>query len=161
MGEWALGQAEPVVVLTDLPAAVDGAGSHDRRFWIEPSFGADKSHGWEWEHSQVQGLVHHRRLVLAMAWASLLMLVLGVAEAQRRLATVAHRPPRGPHRPGQPRHARASVFTLGLQQARRWLYGTAQGPLHWWLPALDAPSWRDQWHRAQARYCPALSTVRP
>ena len=126
-----------------------------------PGFRADKSHGWEWEQSQVQGLAHHTRLVLAMAWASLLMLVLGVAEAQRRLATVAHRPRRGPRRPGRPRHARASVFTLGLQQARRWLYGTAGGPLRWWLPALDAPSWRDQWHHAQARYCRGFQTVRP
>jgi hypothetical protein len=161
VGEWAPGMAEPLVVITDLPPRWTVLALYDRRFWIEAGFRADKSHGWEWEQSQVQGLAHHRRLVLAMAWASLLMLVLGVAEAERRLAIVAHRPPRGPRRPGRPRHARASLFTLGLQQARRWLYGTAGGPLHWWLPALDAPSWRDQWHLAQARYRRGFQTVRP
>jgi hypothetical protein len=161
VGAGAPGMAEPLVVITDLPPRWAALALYDRRFWIEPSFRADKSYGWQWEQSQVQGLAHHQRLVLAMAWASLLMLVLGVAEAERRLATVAHRPPRGPRRPGRPRHARASVFTLGLQQARRWLYGTAGGPLRWWLPRLDAPSWRDQWDLAQVRYGRAFQTVRP
>ena len=149
------------MVITDLPPRWRVLALYDRRFWIEAGFRTDKSHGWEWEQSQVQGLAHHTRLVLAMAWASLLMLVLGVAEAQRRLATVAHRPRRGPRPPGRPRHARASVFTLGLQQARRWLYGTAGGPLRWWLPLLDAPSWRDQWQHAQACYRRGFQTVRP
>jgi hypothetical protein len=161
VGEWAPGMAEPLVVVTDLPPRWTVLAWYDRRFWIEAGFRTDKSHGWEWEQSQVQGLAHHTRLVLAMAWASLLMLVLGVAEAQRRLATVAHRPRRGPRRPGRPRHARASLFTLGLQQARRWLYGSAGGPLRWWLPILDAPSWRDQWQLAQASYRRGFQTVRP
>ena len=41
-----------------------------RRFWSEPGFHTDKTHGWEWESSQVQGVAHHARRLLAMAWAS-------------------------------------------------------------------------------------------
>lgn len=153
---WAPGEAEPVVVLTDLPPRWTMLQRYDRRFWIEPGFRTDKSHGWDWEASQVQGVGHHARLLLAMAWASLLMLALGVAEARRRLAALPTRPRRG-----RPRHARESLFTLGLQQVRRWLYGTAHGPLPWCLPELDAPSWADRWYYAQARQRLRLQTVRP
>jgi hypothetical protein len=158
---WAPGTAEPLVVLTDLPAAWSVLRLYDRRFWIEPGFRTDKTHGWQWESSQVQGVGHHERLLLAMAWASLLMLSLGVAEAQRRLAAVAHRPRRGPRRPGRPRHARESLFTLGLRAVRRWLYQTAGEPLPWWLPELDAVSWLDRWYHAQAQHRLRFQTVRP
>lgn len=153
---WAPGEAEPVVVLTDLPPRWTMLQRYDRRFWIEPGFRTDKSHGWEWEQSHVQGVGHHARLLLAMAWATLLMLTLGVADARRRLAALTARPHRG-----RPRPARESLFTLGLQQVRRWLYGTAHGPLPWSLPELDAPSWADRWYHAQARHRLRSQTVRP
>jgi len=153
---WAAGEAEPVVILTDLPPRWTMLQRYDRRFWIEPGFRTDKTHGWDWEASQVQGVGHHARLLLAMAWASLLMLSLGVAEARRRLAALAHCPQRG-----RPRHARESVFTLGLQQVRRWLYGTARQRLPWGLPELDAPSWADRWGQAQAQQRLHAQTVRP
>ena len=161
VGLWAAEQEERLVVLTDLPARWNVLALYDRRFWIEPGFRTDKAHGWQWEDSQVQGVAHHDRLLLAMAWASLLMLALGVAEAQRRLAAVAHRPCPDSRRPGQPRHARASLFTLGLRAVRRWLYGTTAQPLPWHLPDLDAPSWLARWYHAQARHRLRCQTVRP
>jgi hypothetical protein len=153
---WAPGEDEPVVILTDLPPRWSMLQRYDRRFWIEPGFRTDKSHGWHWEASHVQGVGHHARLLLAMAWATLLMLTLGVAEARRRLAAVTARPPRG-----HPRPARESLFTLGLQQVRRWLYRTAHGALPWGLPELDAPSWAERWAHAQARHRLRFQTVRP
>jgi Transposase DDE domain len=153
---WAPGEDEPVVVLTDLPPRWTLLRHSERRFWIEPGFRKDKSHGWEWEASQVQGVGHHARLLLAMAWATLLMLTLGVVAARRQLAALTARPHRG-----APRHARASVFTLGLQHVRRWLYGTARGRLPWWLPELDAPSWAARWYPAQAQHRFGSQTVRP
>ena len=161
VGHWAAGQEEQLVVLTDLPARWTGLALYDRRFWIEPGFRADKAHGWQWEDSRVQGLGHQDRLLLAMAWASLLMLALGVAEAQRRLAAVAHRPCPASRRLGRPRHARESVFTLGLRLARRWLYGTTTQPLPWHLPELDAPAWLARWYHAQALHRLRCQTVRP
>ena len=160
VGVWAPGTQERLVVLTDLRPRWAVLRLYDRRFWIEPGFRTDKSHGWQWERSRVQGVGHHARLLLAMAWASLLMLALGVTEAQGRLARLARRRPRG-RRPGQPRPARYSVFTLGLRAVGPWLYGVARRALPWHLPALDAPSWCDRWHQAQALRFILAQTVRP
>lgn len=157
VGVWAPGTRERLVVLTDLRPRWAVLRLYDRRFWIEPGFRADKTHGWHWESSQVQGVAHHARLLLAMAWASLLMLALGVSEAQRRLTALAQRWPRR----GRPRHARQSIFTLGLRAVGPWLYGRAPRALPWHLPHLDAPSWFDRWHQAQALRLIFGQTVRP
>jgi hypothetical protein len=159
VGVWAPGTRERLVVLTDLRPRWAVLRLYDRRFWIEPGFRTDKTHGWQWESSQVQGVAHHARLLLAMAWASLLMLALGVTEAQRRLAALARRGQR--RRLGRPRHARQSLFTLGLRAVGPWLYGRADRPLPWRLPELDASSWLDRWHQAQALRLIFGQTVRP
>lgn len=160
VGVWAPGTQERLVVLTDLRPRWAVLRLYDRRFWIEPGFRADKTHGWEWESSHVQGVEHHARLLLAMAWASLLMLALGVTEAQRRLSGLAHRRSRG-RRPGRPRHARQSIFTLGLRAVGPWLYGVARRAWPWHLPDLAAPSWLERWHQAQALRLIFGQTVRP
>jgi hypothetical protein len=151
---WTAGQAEPLVVLTDLPPRWTVLAQYDRRFWTEPGFRTDKTGGWQWETSQVQGVAHHACLLVAMAWASLVTLCLGVPAADAQLTRLARRRPRryrGRWRIGRPRHARTSLFTLGLQQVRQWLHRPATITLHWRLPALDAPSWNAQWSAAQAR----------
>jgi hypothetical protein len=96
-----------------------------------------------------EGVAHHARLLLAMAWASLRMLCLGVTEAQRRLARLTQRRPRRGRR-GRPRPARQSVFTLGLRLVGPWLHGTARRPWSWRLPELDSASWLHRWYQAQA-----------
>ena len=120
VASWARGEREPLVVITDGMARWQALDRYGRRFWIEPGFRSDKTHGWQWEESQVQGLAHHAVLLVAMAWASLLALCLGVAEARAALRRLADRPIRGA--PPQPRHARESIFTLGLGAIRESLY---------------------------------------
>ena len=56
-------------------------------------------------------MAHHARLLLGMAWASLVALCLGASEAQALLARLAATPVR--LRRCRPRHARESGFTLG------------------------------------------------
>ncbi len=146
---WGMGAKEPLVVITDLRPHWAVLRLYDRRFWIETGFRSDKRKGWQWEASQVQGMAHHERLLLAMAWASIVVLCIGVAEAQLREARLAERPMRR-GRIGQPRHARESVFTLGLRKVRGWLYGTTRRRLPWHLPNLDALSWERRWHQAQS-----------
>ena len=158
---WAAGTEEPVVLLSDQPPQWDVLRQYDRRFWCEPGFCTDKSKGWQWEASQVQGVMHHAVLLLGMAWASLVTLCLGVEEARARLAAAAARPVRMGPRSGRPRHARESVFTLGLRQLRAWLYRTWQTPLRWRLPEVDAMSWYDRWHQAQAQRLMLSPPVRP
>jgi len=111
VGMWSLGAKESLVVITDLPPQWSVLQLYARRFWIEAGFRSDKRKGWQWEASQVQGVAHHERLVLGMAWASLVVLCVGVAEAQQRIMVAQARPWRTQLR--QVRHARESVFTIG------------------------------------------------
>ena len=157
---WTPGAEEPLVVLSDLPPDWGVLRHYDRRFWTEPGFRNDKRKGWQWEASQVQGVDHHAVLLLGMAWASLVTLCLGVEEARARLAAAAARPVEG-KRPGRPRHARESVFTLGLGQLRAWLYRTWHRALRWYLPEVDSASWSDRWHEQQAQRLIFSLPVRP
>lgn len=157
---WAAGTEEPVVLLSDEPPHWPLVRTYDRRFWCEPGFRTDKRKGWQWESSQVQGVEHQARLLLGMAWASLVTLCLGVEEACARLAAEAARSVEG-KQAGRPRHARESVFTLGLQQLRAWLYRTWRRALHWRLPDVDSVSWYDRWHQQQALRLILHPPVRP
>jgi hypothetical protein len=159
VGVWAPGAAEPLVVLTDLPPAWSVLRFYDGRFWIETGFRADKRGGWQWESCQVQGLAHQQRLLLALAWASLVMCCLGLQQAQAQLAALAARSPK--RRPPKPTPARESLFTLGLRRARHWLYRTSAVVLRWWLPDPAGPSWKDRWYAAQAHRYLFASPVRP
>lgn len=159
VGVWGVGEAEPLVVLTDLPPRWRVVRQYERRFWIEAGFRSDKARGWQWEASQVRGVGHHQRLLLAMAWASLLSLCVGVREATARLQGLA-RPARRHPGTSKPQHARQSLFTLGLHAVRQWLYHRTDAALPWILPEPDAPSWNAQWYQAQA-YRYIFQSVRP
>lgn len=159
---WATGYAEALVVLTDLPPRWEVVAWYGRRFWIEPSFRTDKSHGWQWEACQVQGLAHHQTLLVAMAWATLLVLCVGqeeVAAWQAALRQRLRRAQAAGRRLGKPQPARESLFTLGLRRTRGWLYRTLDEAVPWRLPHLTAPSWKDVWYHAQA-YAFIFETVR-
>ena len=137
---------------------------YERRFWTEAGFRGDKSKGWQWAASQVQGVAHHRVLLLGLAWATLISLCLGAVAAdarwRRHATTPLHLRP-GQARPGLPRHARESIFTLGLDAIKGWLFQTIMPPWRWWLPDIATPSWLDQWYRLQAQRFLAAAPVRP
>ena len=156
---WAIGQQEPLVVITNLRERWGVLALYQRRFWCEPGFRNDKRKGWQWESSQVQGVAHHERLLVGMAWASLVALVMGVEAADAAVARLAARG----QRTARPtvRHARESVFTLGLRALRHWLYQATRGALRWQLTNLNAPSWERQWYHYQASRLIFGQPVRP
>lgn len=158
---WAPREEEPLVVLTDLPPRWEVLRDYGQRAWIEPGFRNDKSRGWQWEASQVRTIAHQERLLLAMAWASLVLLCLGVAAAQAKLAQLAHRPGRSRRgRPPKPQHARDSLFSLGWRTVAAWLRGRITTTIDWGLGAFNDLSWNARWYHAQAlRYI--FKTVRP
>jgi len=161
---WAPGAKERLAVITDLPPRWEVLRYYDRRFWIEPGFRIDKSSGWQWEASQVTDLDHAERLLVAMAWATLFVLCLGLTEARTRLHSVAVTTATRPahRRPPKPTHARESLFTLGLRLARRWLARAAPPPpFRWLLTHLSAPAWNTRWYRAQSLRLLFAQTVRP
>jgi Transposase DDE domain len=159
VGLWATGAKEALVVITNVRERWGVLALYQRRFWIEPGFRNDKRKGWQWEASQVQGMAHHERLLLGMAWASLVALVVGTVAADAAVVQLAAQARRRA-RP-QVRHARASVFTLGLRALRRWLYQATRCALRWQLSQLDAPSWEQQWHQYQASRLIFGQPVRP
>jgi hypothetical protein len=140
VGEWGHDYAEPLVVLTSLPPRWSVLSRYARRFWIEAAFRQDKSAGWDWQHSQIRDPPHQERLLLGLAWASLLILSLGAQEATAAKTRRARRDARA-----QPTHPRDSLFPLGLSRFRAGLYGSVRGRLRWRLPRLPAPSWCAQW----------------
>ncbi len=142
---WESGQEEPLVLLTDLEARWEVLRIYGERFWTEPAFRQDKSKGWHWEDCQVRRLPHHRRLLLAMAWASLLTLFLGCVAATEELARLRQRRP-----PRRPRHATLSLFALGLRAIRRHIHHRTAPPLFARpLPPPTGLSWNDEWLCAQ------------
>jgi len=151
---WAAGMAEPLVLLTNLPPAWQVAKLYQRRSWIEASFRQDKRKGWQWEDSQVVDLAHHERLMLALAWASLVTLCLGVEVAEQHLQQQRRKPPR------RAQHPRESLFTLGLHRVKAWCYQRSGHRLRWHLPDVHAESWTDQWLGMQ-RHQHILQPVRP
>jgi hypothetical protein len=153
---WASGQEQRLVVLTDLPVNWKVLRWYRRRFWIEAGFRQDKRKGWQWESSQVRTLAYQERLLLAMAWASLLVLSVGVEQARAKLTNrIAH-----PRRV-RAQHPRYSIFSLGLRAIRTWLSARATAPLPVSLPQLDAPSWHHQWTQLQRHQFIFGQTVRP
>lgn len=161
---WARGTKERLVVLTDLPTTWEPLRHYDRRFRIEPGFRSDKSTGWQWEACRVTDLTRIARLLVAMAWATLLVVCLGLHEARTRLRTAAQPPssasPRSTSTPPKPQPARHSLFTLGLRLARRWLARTAVPPVRWRLSHLSSLSWNARWRQVQAYLFVFPKTVR-
>ncbi len=90
---WGQGYDHALVVLTDLPPTWDALPIYRQRFWCEMGFRTDKRAGWQWESCQVRALPHQRVLLLAMAWATLITLCLGVEQAE---AQVSRPVPPGP-----------------------------------------------------------------
>jgi hypothetical protein len=158
VGYWAPGQQEPLVVLTSLPPQWTVLARYGRRFWIEPGFRSDKSKGWHWEDSQITDLTHQERLLLGMAWASLLVLCLGAQAAAAQVQAAAQP---GALRPGRPRAARESLFSLGVRWLRRWTYQPTALTPQWRLDALGAPAWGVQWRAVQAQRVLPLPRAAP
>jgi hypothetical protein len=160
VGCWEPGAREPLVVATSLPPSWKVLDWYGRRFWIEAEFRSEKSLGWGWEAAQIQGVAHHERLLVAMAWASLLVVCLGRQIARARLATVTRRVQAG-HPPPAPRRPRHGLFRLGLGLTRAWLYRRLDLPLRWTLPDPDGPSWSDRSLLQLAALTSSSQSVRP
>jgi hypothetical protein len=145
VGLWAAREDEALVVISDLSPSYALLDRYRRRFWIETSFRNDKAAGWHWEDCQVTPLAHHRVLLLALAWATLITLCLGSERAEEEMARQAAAPP---HRP---QHARFSLFRLGRQVLRLVLHHPERWTIRWSLSALAAPSWNRQWLALQGQ----------
>lgn len=152
VGIWSRTEREPLVVVTTLPADWSVLATYTRRFWIEASFRADKSVGWQWEQSQVRAVPHHQVLLLALAWATLLALAAGAAVAEERLAAMRAHPRRAAR-------MRQSLFQLGVRALRR--PDDRRRRLRVALPKLFGPAWQAEWAAMLSRQRIFAQPVRP
>jgi hypothetical protein len=116
---WDADQAEPWVLLTDLPPGQVGVCWYGLRAWIELGFRALKGLGWRWERTRRTDPERVARHALVLAVATLWALAYGTRAEDAAVRGVAPanlrvQPPPPP--PGYRR--RVSVFLRGLLQLR-------------------------------------------
>lgn len=108
---WRTGDADPWLLLTDLPATLARCTEYRRRTWEEEGFRDWKSSGWNWQRSRVRQPDRVERLILVMALATLWMAVLAqrvIKQGHRHLL--------------EPRSRRCySYFQLALRYLERLL----------------------------------------
>jgi hypothetical protein len=108
---WRTGDADPWLLLTDLPATPARCTDYRRRTWEEEGFRDWKSSGWNWQRSRIRRPERVDRLLLLLALATVWMAVL----AQRVIR-------RGERKLLEPRSRRCySSFQLGLRYIERLL----------------------------------------
>lgn len=108
---WRSVEAEPWLLVTDLPASLARCREYRRRTWEEELFRDLKGMGWQWQRSRVRQPERVARLVLVLALATLWMLALAqrvVRRGWRPLVAARSR-------------RECSVFHLGLRYLRRCL----------------------------------------
>lgn len=155
---WERTAREPLVVITDLAPRWEVLRTYGVRAWIEPGFRQEKSRGWQWEACQVPTLTHQHTVLLAMAWASVLTLLLGSQEGDDALARLRRRDRTRP--PCTPHHARYSLFTLGLHALQHWIDRHDRRTLPRAFPAFALTTWTAQWYAATAHLY-IFQSVRP
>lgn len=138
---WETGQAEPWLLLTDLPPAQVDVRWYGLRVWIELGFRARKSFGWDWERTRRTDPARVARHWLVLAIATLWTVAVGTRaeDAQRLGRSPANlRAPRAPCAGTPPR--RISVFRRGVA----WLHTQVRRGRRLWRRLWLAPEpWPD------------------
>lgn len=136
---------EPLLLVSSLPPRWELIRLYLRRDAIECLFRDWKSHGWQWESSQVNDPAHWSVLLVGLAWATLVVLCLGDQAAEEALTEPAH------VRQRVPRLAKRSLFSLGCERLQARLWRTLETPIRWSLGEFDAPTWCQQVYNHHAR----------
>ncbi|HEV7688575.1 MAG TPA: transposase [Acidimicrobiia bacterium] len=98
---------EPWLLVTDLPATFARCRGYCKRTWCEQLHRDEKSQGFNWQRSLVRDPARARRLLLAVALATILAVCTGTWVLKRGLRRVLE----------STRRRKLSIFQLGL----RWL----------------------------------------
>ncbi len=137
---WGERHKKPVCLVSSLPPGYYLLAGYRQRFPIEGTFRDYKAYGWRWEQGQVTDLQHLEHLLVGMAIATWIALLVGTWRAAQLLAL----PPTG-HRRTLPDEGKSSLFTLGLDTLRGWLYAPDSPPdMPGLLSDWEAPTWSRQ-----------------
>jgi Transposase DDE domain len=132
---WGRRHREPLLLGSSLPLSWDLVALYKKRAAIEALFRDWKSSGWQWEASQVRDLAHQERLLLFLAFATLLTLLLGTAAAEQERQTK----PRGSQRRSW--DGGHSLFRLGREAFWQRLWRNTRTPIRWELAEMEGPNW--------------------
>jgi len=147
---WGRAHREPLLLASSLPLSWELVALYKKRAAIEALFRDWKSSGWQWEASQVSDLAHQERLLLGLAFATLLTLVLGTVAAEQERQTK----PRGSLRRSWA--GTHSLFRLGREAFWQRLWRNTRTPIHWELAGLDGPQWSAE---SRTYHAPAGTTI--
>ncbi|MDH7490601.1 MAG: transposase [Anaerolineae bacterium] len=137
---WGARREEPLCLVSDLSPKWTLIALYQRRYEIEATFRDYKTRGWQWEDTQVRDLEHVERLLVGMALATWVTLMVGTYVSGELL----RRRPTGRRRT-RPWEGKYSLFTLGLERLREWLWSwTIPADFCWYLAGWDAPNWQVQ-----------------
>lgn len=147
---WGRYHREPLLLASSLALSWDLVALYKKRSAIEALFRDWKSSGWQWEQSQVRDLAHQERLLLGLAFATLLTLLMGTSEAaaEGRLA------PRGCRRRSWA--GGHSLFRLGREAFWQRLWRNERTPIKWELAEEEGPNWSAA---SRAYHAPAGTTI--
>ena len=133
---WRSHHRQLLCLVSDLDAEYDLVVIYRQRFAIEALFRDYKSHGWQWEKSQV-GDDHTKRLLIGMALATLLCLLVGSQVGYEWLSKSA-----SGKRLTPPCEAKHGLFQHGLTRLLQWACHYVKHPLHWRLIWWDRHHWQ-------------------
>lgn len=146
---WGHRHREPLLLVSSQRAQWDLAVTYQQRAAIEALFRDWKSHGWQWEASQVRDLAHQERILLGLAFATLIVFVLGTqAAAETRQAG----------RAAARWAARQSIWTLGRDALWQRVWRNDRTAIRWALADLDGRNWSTD---VRARLAPAGARMAP
>ena len=129
---WDEGQAEPWLILTDLPPEAVGVCWYGLRVWIERGSRALKSLGWQWQHTRRADPTRVARHWLALAVATWWALATGTRVEEAEGLGLPPERLRQPPRHWTGRQRVVSVFRLGCHWLRHQL-GRGRLWRCWWL----------------------------
>ena len=144
---WGKHHDSPLCLVSNLPLGWYLIRLYRRRYPIEAMFRDYKSYGWQWEKGQVLDLDHVKRLLVAMAFASWFVIIVGAHFADTWLREA----PSGRRRT-LPWWGKRSLFTIGLHYLRCHLMGHVAICLRWSLTDWTLLNWSEQiyFHHARA-----------
>lgn len=153
---WLVGEAEPWLLITSLPATLDRFRDYARRWAIERLFLSWKAHGWDLEASGLTAPAKVGRLLTGLVVATYWRIAVAIPATTAYLAELTVRAAGRPVLPRQlalpffpappppdtrPWGAKFSLFTWGYLIIRDTDCRTTTPARCWVLPDWDAPTW--------------------
>lgn len=146
---WLPDQAQPWILLSNLPSSKDRLAEYAQRWSIERLFLCWKGHGWNIERGRIHDAVRFARLVSVMIFATWWRIALVLPAVEQQLAQLGGRPLRPiqlhlpfvqcplPQSDQRPWLAKFSLFSWSMRVLRTFSPRFDSPPCTWLFPWFD------------------------